>query len=248
MSTLLQIYECPTTLEEALALLARTDLWLRPLAGGVWLTAELACGERPEVEGVVDLRRLGLDAIYREDAEWVLGATATLAAVAAHADLQALAGGLLRRVIRGEGAINFQNMATVGGLVARAQCDSEFYAALLALGATVEIAPQEGDRRESVPLAQLAEVQGIITAVRLPLEAVQGGHARLARTPSDRPIVAACAVAGPQGTRVAFCGVAARPLLEGAPLDPPDDFKGSAAYRLKMIEIMRRRALADLQA
>jgi CO/xanthine dehydrogenase FAD-binding subunit len=67
----------------------------------------------------------------------------------------------------------------------------------------------------------------------------------VARTPSDRPVVAAYATAGSAGDRVALCGVGPRPLLAGRPLNPPSDFRGSAEYRLAMAEVVAARALAE---
>jgi hypothetical protein len=61
----------------------------------------------------------------------------------------------------------------------------------------------------------------------------------------DRPIVAAVAVVGLGIERMALCGVAERPVLAGQPLMPPADFKGSADYRMAMIDVVKRRALEE---
>ena len=160
--------------------------------------------------------------------------------VVEHPAAQQLAGGLLVRAARGEGPVNLRNAATVGGTVAAAAPDSEFYAALLALGASV--VTSDGAQETITRLEDLQEVTGLITAVLLPITDARGGHARVARTPSDRPIVAALAVQTGSGERVALCGVALRPVLLGAPLDPPDDFKGSAQYRRALAEVAVARA------
>jgi CO/xanthine dehydrogenase FAD-binding subunit len=117
---------------------------------------------------------------------------------------------------------------------------------LLALGASV--VTSDGAQETVTPLEELQEIGGLITALLLPLAELadaRGGHARVARTPSDRPIVAALAVRTASGERVALCGVAARPILLGAPLDPPDDFKGSAQYRRALVEVVVQRARED---
>jgi hypothetical protein len=72
--------------------------------------------------------------------------------------------------------------------------------------------------------------------------------ARVARTPADRPIVAAAVLQAAGVERDAFCGVASRPVLSGATLSPPDDYKGSAAYRRAMAEIVVQRARAEIAA
>ncbi len=245
---ILREYHRPTTLDEALALLSRRDTRLVPLAGGTRLVGLLETRALPDVDGVVDLRDLAL-ATIQQGPGWVqAGAMVTLSELAAHPRAGEVAGGLLRRAVRGEGPVNLRNVATVGGVVAAAEADSELYAALLALDAQVLFHALDGPTAQ--PLADWTGVSlgALVTGVRFGLDATHGGHARVARTPSDRPIVAALAVAGPQGVRVALCGVAARPVLAGTPLDPPDDYKGSAAYRRAMAEVVHARALAEIGA
>jgi CO/xanthine dehydrogenase FAD-binding subunit len=239
-------YYQPETLAGALELLARSDLRLAPLAGGTQLIGALETGAVRDLDGVVDLRKLGLDTIAVEHDVLRLGATATLAAISTHPVAGTLADGLLARAAQGEGPINLRNMATVGGVVAAAEPDSEFYAALLALDATAVLAGPAGTR--SLRLAELSRVDGLIVELVLALTSLRGGLARVARTPADRPIVAALAVRGAGVERVALCGVAPRPVLAGDELNPPDDFKGSAAYRRSMAEILAARALAEVSA
>lgn len=247
---ILQEYHRPESVDEAVALLARTDRRLAPLAGGSALVGALET-HTVQVDGVVDLGRLGLDRItVHEQPErgevLLLGATATLTDVSRHPVAGDLAGGLLRRAAQGEGPVNLRNAATVGGVVAAAEPDSEFYAALLALEAIVLLRDSGGE--QPVPLADLARIQGLITGVQLPVHTLRGGAARIARTPSDRPIVAALAVVHGTESRVALCGVAPRPILQGQPLDPPDDFKAGADYRRAMAPVVARRALDQAQA
>jgi CO/xanthine dehydrogenase FAD-binding subunit len=244
---ILQEYHRPATLDEALRLLAQTDRTLRPLAGGSRLVGELELHSRPDVDGVVDLRAVGLDKLTVETTHLQIGATVTLTALVDHPVAGTLADGLLRRAAGGEGPLNLRNVATVGGIVACAAADSELYAALLALDARVT--HWHAGREQITPLAALPAAPGLIIALTLPRPAAaqRGGHARVARTLSDRPIVAALAVVEGAHVRVALCGVAARPILQGAPLEPPDDFKGSAAYRRALVEVVTARALAAAQ-
>jgi len=241
MAILQAIYR-PQTVAEAMQLLARTDQRLVPLAGGTRLIGQLETRALTGVDGVVDLRLLGLGNIAFDGAQLSIGAMTTLTELLEHPVAGALASGVLRTAAQGEGPVNLRNAATVGGVVASAEPDSEFYAALLALGATVTL--HDGKGSSTVALADLAAVVGLITAVQVPVTDLRGGLARVARTPSDRPIVAAVAVRGAGVERVALCGVAAKPVLRGAELDPPDDYRGSAEYRRAMVEVLVARALA----
>ena len=246
---ILQEYHRPRSAAEAIALLARSEARLVFLAGGTLLVGELETRTAHGVTGVVDLRETGLDKINRREDVVSVGAMCTFSMVAAHPVLSELADGLLKRAAYGEGPLNLRNAATVGGVVACAEYDSELYAALLALDAAVTLYTLEG-MKQTLPLRKSSIDGGLIAEVTLSMAKRHGGAARIARTPSDRPIVAAYAAApfdGDANPEVAICGVGPRPLMAGAPLDPPDDFKGSAEYRLAMSEIVSQRALAQLE-
>ena len=246
---ILQEYHRPGSVDEAVKLLARSEVHLVPLSGGTLLVGQLETRTVPGVTGVVDLRDAGLDKIYQQGDTVSVGAMSTLSSVAAHPVLSELADGLLKKAAHGEGPLNLRNAATVGGVVACAEYDSEFYAALLALDAAVTMRSRDGASRTS-PLREFSTGGNLITEVTLSTSKRHGGTARIARTPSDRPIVAAYAAA-PFDDReqpdVALCGVAPRPVMAGEPLNPPDDFKGSAEYRLAMSEIVLQRAMAQLE-
>ena len=244
-------YHRPQSIREAVQLLRRTDVKLLPLAGGTRLVGALETRQRRDVDGVIDLRELGLTYVTAGADEIRIGATTTLSAVIQQATAGALAGGILRRTAGYEGPVNLRNAATVGGLIASAEMDSEFYAALLALDASV--VSSDGETETVTRLADLVSPRqagvlwawqgGLITEVRIPLVELRGGHARVARTPSDRPIVAAVVASGKGVARVALCGVADLPILyTGQHLAPPPDFKGSTEYRRTRAEVVRKRA------
>lgn len=236
----LQEYHSPATLADAVRLLTRPDRNYAVIGGGTRLVADLEMGRVADLDGVISLNQLELDTISVDADQLTIGAATTLTDLIEHHIAGTLAGGLLRKAARGEGPINLRNAATVGGVVAAAEADSECYAALLALGATVTIHDGTGESSTS-----LGDINGLVTAVTLPLADVRGGLARVARTPSDRPIVAAVAVVGDSGECIALCGVADRPILHGSPLQPPDDFKGSSAYRRALAPIVVERALKE---
>ncbi len=160
--------------------------------------------------------------------------------------LGTLADGLLRHAAAGEGPLNLRNAATIGGVVASAEYDSEFYAALLSLAASVVL--HNGKQEHTVQLEDLQSVAGLITAVLIPAASVRGGMATR-RAHACRPPDCRCrGWRTDGGERVALCGVASRPVLSGAALNPPDDYKGSAAYRRAMAELVAQRARAEIAA
>lgn len=242
---LLNEYHKPDSLAEAAALLRRTDVRLRPLAGGSQLVGALETRAVTDVDGVVDLAALRLNQIVERDGILHIGATATLSDVGSHPLAGELAGGILRRTAQYEGPVNLRNAATVGGVIASAESDSEFYTALLALDASVVVS--DGEAETAIALADfvIPSAHHLITAVTLSRRPLRAGHARIARTRSDRCIVAAVAVVGDGVERVVLCGVGDRPLPAGSPLNPPNNWKGSAEYRLAMAEIVHQRALAE---
>ena len=143
-------YHKPQSVAEAVQLLRRTDVRLRPLAGGSQLVGALETRTVKDVDGVVDLAGLGLHRIEATGDLLRIGATATLSDVCSHQVAGEVAGGILRCTARFEGPVNLRNAATVGGVVVSAEMDSEFYASLLALGASVIVS--DGERETITPL------------------------------------------------------------------------------------------------
>ena len=103
---------------------------------------------------------------------------------------------------------------------------------------------------------------GLVVEIKLPwpAETAKGGLARVARTPTDQPIVAAAALVDGDSRRLAMGGVLASPLLlrlsgaaelesaldtalHGVPL--LSDWQGSSEYRREMAVVLSRRALAE---
>ena len=241
---ILREYLRPSTLADALALVEKHGSHAALLAGGADLIGALESHMRPDVDVVIDLGGLRLSGFNTSATHLVIGATSTLTDVMENAVAAALADGLLARAARGEGPVNFRNAATLGGVVAGAATDSVLYAALLALGALVSSTAAE----HPVELSSFQTGKAIIIAVHVPLGDVRSGLACVARTPADRPIVAAVAVVAGDATRVAYCGLADRPILEGTDAPPYADFRGSATYRQAMASVLRARALAQARA
>jgi CO/xanthine dehydrogenase FAD-binding subunit len=271
----LREYHKPVDIATALDLLQRKNPPTVPLAGGTWLNPRL--GREVRAEAVVDLAGLDLGGIDRDVDTLRLGAMTTLAEVVADETCRSLADGILAAAARRDATVNVRNLATVGGTLVVAPVDSEFVLALLALGAEISLQRAGGEhsllaahRFLSAPDRVAALAGGLITRVliEIPLHAA-GGAARVARTPSDHPIVAAVATIAEDGDaiRIALGGVARHPLL--VEVDPalrgqPDlvergrrtvgeaiasaapyaDFRGSAEYRHEMGVLLAGRALA----
>ena len=254
----------PETLNHALELLADRTSRRVPLAGGTHLVGALETRQRRDVDGVIDLAGLGLSFIQYADSGLRIGAMTSLTELVEHPLCATLAGGILPETARFEGPQNLRNAATVGGLIALAEPDSELFAALLALRASVVAVDRDGveSHRQlddfAVSKRQSSQDPLLITEIQLPLRQAAGGHARIARTPMDRCIVAAVVVTEANGelsqggraaegdgsARTALCGVGPHPLLGDSPLVPKGDYKGSAEYRLAMAEVVGRRALS----
>ena len=149
----------------------------------------------------------------------------------------------------------------------------QWVAALLALGATVVVEGE--DRSAEVGLEALLqrEVEGEVVTLHVPLNPTRRwGEARVARTPTDEPVVAAFAAVDlddgvVRQARVALTGVwpeavrlaGAPSRLEGALLDAPGiretaaaveqevapkgNYLGSEKYRRAMAGVLTRRAL-----
>jgi carbon-monoxide dehydrogenase medium subunit len=253
-------YLRPKTMAEALSDVERGA----PLAGGTALTPKAA-----DLNAVVDLQDLGLDALRVEDEQVVAGAMLTLSALVDAADL--LPGGL-RQACRLEASANLRNAATLAGTVMVADGRSPLVTALLALDASATIEP----RGETVTLDRLLDLREagltgrLITSMRFRMPealAVQ----QVARAPADVPVVcAALALRRERGRRVfgfALGGFGSRPIrvaeaevaLAGDEVEAAaaaaiqafaraGDAWASAAYRAHVAGVLMRRLAQEVAA
>jgi CO/xanthine dehydrogenase FAD-binding subunit len=180
---------------------------------------------------------------------------------------------LLAPALTGVLAWQTRNETTVRRALMATRVAPQFVAALLALGATVTLDRVDG--RLELELQALLHDGGVREASIVRVNVSDGtrwGEARVSRTPTDEPIVAAFAVVEmAHGTvreaRVALTGAWREPArladapnrLVGGPLDeaniavvgaavcaeaaPVGDFRGSEDYRRAMAGVMARRAL-----
>jgi CO/xanthine dehydrogenase FAD-binding subunit len=244
-------YHRPESIKEALQLLSEPESVA--LGGGTkLLTSESGLA----VDHVVDLQALNLSQVIGDEKTIRIGSTCTLVDLsAALAQDYAVhpSGLLLREAIKREGPNTYRNAATIGGTVASRLPDSELLAALLVMEARIRFAGPMFS--EDVDLADyLAErnpTKGLIISVTLSWQDGRGAAERVARTPADYAIVSVTAWQPSSGaTRLAATGVSPRPkrltLAATAARDSAThsgDFRGDAAYRSEMLEVLTRRVL-----
>ncbi len=243
----IQAYHRPKDPAEAAALLRREDIRTLPLAGGTQLVPLAGYGE----EEIVDLQDLPLDHLEYTEGGLHAGALVRLQDLMDHEHTPAL----VRDMARYEGPNTFRNAATLGGVLAAGDAESELLAALLVHEASLRLDTPGGT--EALALEDFLADRPRLLEGALILEArfPTGGKtasARVARTPMDRPIVAALGRRTSNGAlRLALCGVAEAPVLvEAAGLEtltPPGDFRGGAPYRAELARVLTERVRAELE-
>jgi len=227
-------YMRPSTLAEAVALLEAHAPRVRLLAGGTDLIIRLRDGS--EKAGlVVDVKRIPelRDGIRKDGATVTIGATTTMAAIAANS--------LIRRHYRAlaeaagvVGSVQIRNRATIGGNICNASPAADTAPSLLVYGAVVVAAGPGGPRR--IPIDELFVRSGVTTlaanelvvSIELPVPDAPIGAAHVRRTRRrghDLASVTLCAgVDHAGGTRIAYGSVGPRPVLAiddtGALADP----------------------------
>ncbi len=183
-------YHRPTTLDEALTLLARPDT--RPLGGGTVLNQH-----SDESFAVVDLQALGLEKIHKVGEKLEIGATVTLQTLLESAHTP----DALKQAIRLEAPLNLRNMGTVAGALVACDGRSPFTAAMLALDAKCSVVSRQSRALSAVEgsvvsLGDLLPVRAetlrgkLITKIEIPLN-TKLAYESVARTPADKAIVCA---------------------------------------------------------
>ena len=169
-----QTYKVPTSVQEALAILAHYDGQAQLIAGGTDLVIELQ-EDRHSVECLVDVTRIpGLDRIELQG-EWiVLGANITFRQIKESPLLRERAR-VLAEAAGTVGALQIQTVATLAGNVASALPAADGSVALVALDAEVEVANGQGRTWQPVGELFLGPGQSaidphreMITATRFP--------------------------------------------------------------------------------
>jgi carbon-monoxide dehydrogenase medium subunit len=216
-------YERPARIDDAIALLADGGADTRPLAGGTDLIIRIRDGTiAPRT--VVDVKRIvELDDGIRDQGDHLtIGARAVMTDIAAderiRRDYPALAEGAA--VV---GAVQIRNRATLAGNLCNASPAADTIPALLAYGASVNVAGPAGGRRVAVDdvlvrsgVTTLARGE-LVTSIELPRPDIAAGSVHVRRTRRRghdlASVTVACAVRADGTTQIAYGSVGPRPLL-----------------------------------
>lgn len=166
-------YACPSTLDDAVALLAKHNGNAKPMAGGQSLIPLLAFRlARPEL--IVDLKRIsGLDKIEISASGVKLGAKVRWVDIERNKDL-AKASPLLAEAIKNVAHYQIRNRGTVGGSLAHADPAAEMPGVAVTLDAEIHVTGPKGARVIKAgdfflgPLQTTLGGDEIITHVMLP--------------------------------------------------------------------------------
>jgi carbon-monoxide dehydrogenase medium subunit len=141
----------PTTLDEALGLLAAEGDAGAPLAGGTDLLMRIRRRAR-KYRSIVNLKRVpGLTGMHWDERSGLtLGALTTFRALETHAIVLTHYPALIEAA-RTVAGVQLRNLATVGGNLGNASPSADSVPPLVALGATVDIVSAQGIR--TVPIA-----------------------------------------------------------------------------------------------
>jgi CO/xanthine dehydrogenase FAD-binding subunit len=178
-----QAYENPSSVTEALSLLAKYDGQAQIIAGGTDLIIELQEGQH-SVECLVDVTRIpGLDRIERQGDWIVLGANVTFRQIKDSPLLQEQAR-VLSEAAATVGALQIQTVATLAGNVVSALPAADGCVALVALDAQAQVV--DGNGQAWRPIGELFLGPGrsavdparqMLTAIRFPAPGPRQGSA-----------------------------------------------------------------------
>jgi carbon-monoxide dehydrogenase medium subunit len=194
-----EYYE-PATLPEAFDLLAREGEAGAALAGGTDLLLQLRRRQR-RYRSVINIKFIpGLDVLrYDPDEGLTCGALVTFRELETDPDVCRVYPALAEaaRVVAG---VQLRNLATIGGNLGNASPSADSVPALVALGATAEIAGPRGTRTLLVencfagPGQTVLERDELFTMLHIPPPAVRGGNAYQRFTPRSAMDIAVVSV------------------------------------------------------
>ncbi|MGC9368194.1 MAG: FAD binding domain-containing protein [Paracoccaceae bacterium] len=156
-------YLSPTTVEEAVGLLAAQTGDCRILAGGTDLLVQLRSGQA-EPESILDIKRIDdLHQIAREDGGWRIGAAVSGAEMGEHTGLAADWPGVVEAVNL-IGSTQIQGRATLAGNLCNASPSADSVPAMVTAGAVARVVGPGGAR--DVPVLDIPSGPGQTTLAR----------------------------------------------------------------------------------
>lgn len=179
----------PSTLSEAVKLLSSDSERNVILGGGT----QLALSSNPGIDGLVDLKNLGLDYRKIEKNMIILGSRCRPVDAIGFEGLREVAGGILIDAASNYLAQVQRNRASFGGILISAAAWADLATALLAVGGEVVLETADGEK--SLTIDQFlkdgpakAAFRSIIKEVRIPTGGV-GAYQRISKTETDISIV-----------------------------------------------------------
>jgi carbon-monoxide dehydrogenase medium subunit len=209
-------FEAPTSIDDAVALLAAEGGVSRLLAGGTDVLVQLRSG-LVEPDLVVDIKRIpGMFDIADEDGGWRIGAAVPATQMKEHAALSAAWPGVVEAANL-IGSIQVHNRATIAGNLCNGSPAADSVPAMVAAGAVVRI--HGPNRTRDVPAEQIPTGPGktslangeIVGSIFLPARPANSGDAYLRfipRTEMDIAVVGVGVSLTMDGDKVAAARVA----------------------------------------
>jgi CO/xanthine dehydrogenase FAD-binding subunit len=236
-------YHRPATLDEATSLLGTSGAYVIVEGTAPSSTAP------PHATIAIDLQSLNLDDIEVTGGRLLIGSMTTLSDLSS----SPLAPPMIAELASREHPSTIRNAATIGGVIATNDPESELLAGLVAFDASVTIAREAAIHDHPVESTldnpQLI-ADSIIIDVSIEVRGTAVAH-RTGRTPMDRPIVMVVGHKAPDGDiRLAATGVDTHVIAmspeETETLDPPSDFRGTSQYRKALATVLTKRVVSDL--
>ena len=224
-------YQAPTSLSEAVSIMAANGDRARPLAGGTDVLVQLRGGRR-EADVVVDTKRIPeLNTLNLSDNGLQLGAAVPCYRIYQDSDVAAAYPGLIDAAGM-IGSIQIQGRATVGGNLCNAAPSGDTIPPVITLGGEAHINGPNGWR--TLPAENFCTGPGrnalengeLLVAIQLPAPAANSGTAYLRFIPRNEMDIAVAGVSSTvqldasgqtiQSARIALASVGPTPILATA--------------------------------
>jgi len=179
----IQEYVRPSSVDEAIELKSRLGNKAFFLAGGT----DALVFPPPDATTAIDIMRLGLDGVGRENGTVIVGATTILRDLERHLDVTGVAGGALIEAIRETGPWLIRNAGTLVGNICNASPSADSAPMLLALDAEVRLWGGRSIQLDDFFTGPHRTVLGdeLVTELRIYPRDRQGYFHKLSRSKSD---------------------------------------------------------------